>query len=197
MASLTQRTWVWADSGRWWRTGKPGMLQSMGSQRVRHDWTPEQQQLKGTNEAEKNGRFKFWDRNCTKWDDLPCIRKQRSYQRPPMSCQKDLGTKLKGFPVPKYWIIMSIKKSNYSGFTHIKYVPVCKMHELKIQWFSLEDVGERTHSEHRPRKWMTQTFILSFLIGYLIQTVDEEKSFCRRTFWWMDQPGDIKPTHQS
>ena len=26
MASLTQRTWVWASSGRWWRTGKPGML---------------------------------------------------------------------------------------------------------------------------------------------------------------------------
>ena len=26
------------NSGRWWRTGKPGMLQSMGSQRVRHDW---------------------------------------------------------------------------------------------------------------------------------------------------------------
>ena len=36
--SLTQRTWVWASSRRWWRTGKPGMLQSMGPQRVRHDW---------------------------------------------------------------------------------------------------------------------------------------------------------------
>ena len=32
MALLTQWTWVWATSGRWWRTGKPGMLQSMGSQ---------------------------------------------------------------------------------------------------------------------------------------------------------------------
>ena len=39
MASPTQCTWVWASSGRWWRTGKPGMLQFMGSQRVRHDWT--------------------------------------------------------------------------------------------------------------------------------------------------------------
>ena len=37
MVSLTQWTWVWASSGRWWWTGKPGMLQSMGSQRVRHD----------------------------------------------------------------------------------------------------------------------------------------------------------------
>ena len=32
MASPTQWTWVWASSRRWWRTGKPGVLQSMGSQ---------------------------------------------------------------------------------------------------------------------------------------------------------------------
>ena len=30
---------VWVSSKRWWRTGKPGMLQSNGSQRVGHDWT--------------------------------------------------------------------------------------------------------------------------------------------------------------
>ena len=41
MASLTQWTWVWVNSGSWWWTGRPGMLQSMGSQRVRHDWTAE------------------------------------------------------------------------------------------------------------------------------------------------------------
>ena len=29
MAPPIQQTWVWANSGRWWRTGKPGMLQSM------------------------------------------------------------------------------------------------------------------------------------------------------------------------
>ena len=37
MASPTQWTWVWANSGRQWRRGKPGVLQSLGSQRVRHD----------------------------------------------------------------------------------------------------------------------------------------------------------------
>ena len=42
MASPTQWMWVWASSGRWWRTGKPGMLQSTGSQKVRHDWVTEQ-----------------------------------------------------------------------------------------------------------------------------------------------------------
>ena len=34
MASPTQWTWAWASSGSWWWTGKPGMLQSMGSQKV-------------------------------------------------------------------------------------------------------------------------------------------------------------------
>ena len=41
MASVTQWTWVWAHSRRWWRTGKPGVLQSVGSQRVRH-WATKQ-----------------------------------------------------------------------------------------------------------------------------------------------------------
>ena len=38
IASLTQWTWVWASSESWWWIGKPGVLQSMGSQRVGHDW---------------------------------------------------------------------------------------------------------------------------------------------------------------
>ena len=42
MASLTQWTWVWEISGRWWKTGKPGVLQSIGLQRVQHDWETEQ-----------------------------------------------------------------------------------------------------------------------------------------------------------
>ena len=44
MASPSQWTWVWAGSGRWWRTRKPGILQSMGLLRVRHDLATEQQQ---------------------------------------------------------------------------------------------------------------------------------------------------------
>ena len=39
MASPTQWTWVWARSRSWWWTGKPGILKSMGSQRIRHNWT--------------------------------------------------------------------------------------------------------------------------------------------------------------
>ena len=39
MASLTQWTWIWVNSGSWWWTGRPGVLQSMGWQRVGHNWT--------------------------------------------------------------------------------------------------------------------------------------------------------------
>ena len=39
MASRTQWMWVWVSSESWWWTGKPGMLQSMGSKRVRTRWS--------------------------------------------------------------------------------------------------------------------------------------------------------------
>ena len=41
MASLIQWMWVWVNSRSWWWKGRPGMLQSMGSQRVGHDWATE------------------------------------------------------------------------------------------------------------------------------------------------------------
>ena len=41
MASLTQWTLVWVDSGSWWWTGRPGVLWFMGSWKVGHDWVAE------------------------------------------------------------------------------------------------------------------------------------------------------------
>ena len=41
MASLTRWMWVWVNSGRWWWTGRSGVLRFMGSQTVRHDWVTE------------------------------------------------------------------------------------------------------------------------------------------------------------
>ena len=41
MASRTLWTWVWVNSGRWWWTGRPGVLRFMGWQRVGHDWATE------------------------------------------------------------------------------------------------------------------------------------------------------------
>ena len=41
IASPTQWTWVWVNSRSWWWTGRPGILQFMGSQRVGDDWATE------------------------------------------------------------------------------------------------------------------------------------------------------------
>ena len=41
MASATQLTWVWVDSGCWWWTGRPGVLRFIGSWRVRRNWATE------------------------------------------------------------------------------------------------------------------------------------------------------------
>ena len=49
MALPTWWAWVWASSRCWWWTGKPGVLQSMGSQRVGHDWA-----------AELNSGWRWW-----------------------------------------------------------------------------------------------------------------------------------------
>ena len=45
MASPTRWAWVWASFRSWWRTGKPGVLQSMGLKNVRHDWAIELNRL--------------------------------------------------------------------------------------------------------------------------------------------------------
>ena len=50
MASLTRWTWVWVNSGSWWWTGRPGVLQFMGSQRVGHNWVTELSWIIGDNE---------------------------------------------------------------------------------------------------------------------------------------------------
>ena len=48
--------WLWVDSGSWWRIGRPGVLQFMGSQRVGHDWVTEQ---KGTEQMANNVEHLF------------------------------------------------------------------------------------------------------------------------------------------
>ena len=55
-ASPTQWAWVWTNSGRWWRTRKPGMLQPMGSQRVGHNSATEQRQTHETDSILQTGK---------------------------------------------------------------------------------------------------------------------------------------------
>ena len=70
MASLTQWIRVWVNSGSWWWTGRPGMLQSMESQRVGHDWATE---LTDWLQCRKPG-FKPWVGKISwrrKWQLIP------------------------------------------------------------------------------------------------------------------------------
>ena len=73
MASLTQWTWIWANSGRRWRTEEPGVLQSIGSQRARHDLATEQQQ------KEENVKENKWCKNklLLPWMDLESVDSRR------------------------------------------------------------------------------------------------------------------------
>ena len=54
MVLLTRWTWVWASFRGWWWTGKPGVLQSMGLQRVGHDWATEPNNCQWYMQCSKN-----------------------------------------------------------------------------------------------------------------------------------------------
>ena len=61
---LTQWTWVWVSSGSWWWTGKPSVLQCMGSQRVGHDWATELNWWPGLRKGSWLGSSGFWVQLC-------------------------------------------------------------------------------------------------------------------------------------
>jgi len=73
MASLTQWTWVWVNSGSWWWTGRPGVLWSTGSQRVRHDWAVELNWRKFKSCITASLFYRCGIKNLERLDDLPKI----------------------------------------------------------------------------------------------------------------------------
>ena len=70
MASPTQWTWVWINSGSWWWTGRPGMLQSMGLQRVGHDWATELTELSQCKKTRKGMKIYIYIMEKKKWNFL-------------------------------------------------------------------------------------------------------------------------------
>ena len=84
-ASSTWWTWVWVSSGSWWQTGKPGVLQSMGSQRVGHNWVTE---LNWT---------------VLNWTGMEAFRREEAWRRLFLGCPNDSDQNLKGcFQIPQY-----------------------------------------------------------------------------------------------
>ena len=64
-ASPTQWTWVWVSSGSWWWTGKPGVLESVGSQGVGHDWATELNWIEGLERwTDRWNVEQDWDLDC-------------------------------------------------------------------------------------------------------------------------------------
>ena len=87
IASLKGWIWIWVGSRSWWWTGKPGLLQSIGSQRVRHDWVTELNMHNHEGAwAEENSA---WD-----WDKGP--------QNPSLSWLKSVGS-ASSFHPPLGW----------------------------------------------------------------------------------------------
>ena len=101
MASLTQWTWVWVNTRSWWWTGRPGLLQSMGSQRVRHDWATELRNQRVVREdftAPRSGSVKW----VVQWmREGKCFTLDRQGLHP--SFWESSGTHGTGWSTLKYW----------------------------------------------------------------------------------------------
>ena len=70
ITSLTQWTWIWAHSRWLWRTGKPDVLQFMGSQSVGYDWAAEQLSWVSGWIVHKGSVLKEWSMFKAKWSNL-------------------------------------------------------------------------------------------------------------------------------
>ena len=87
VASPTQWSWVWVRSWSWWWTGRPGVLQSMGSQRVRHDWATELNWTEGRH---------FWSSQLggatgLQWVEVGCCYTCSHILASPFPCSKILS----------------------------------------------------------------------------------------------------------
>ena len=81
--------WVWVNSGRWWWTGRPGLLRSMGSQRVGHNWATELNWKTKVLNSEYPLKLQYFDNLIQRADSLEKIlmlgkikdRRRRGWQR--------------------------------------------------------------------------------------------------------------------
>ena len=117
MASLTRWTWVWVNFRSWWWTGKPGVLQSMGSQRVGHDWVTEltKERIR-TNWKKKNPNE--WICKCSHRGNTACASVWKDWGRISISpCEhrlRGLQSALGLFQLPFYLEKPGCKTWNWS-----------------------------------------------------------------------------------
>ena len=71
MASWTQWRWVWVNSGSWWWTGSPGVLWSMGSQKVSCDWVTELSWTELRQKSNSNLKYIYCISHHSLWKYIP------------------------------------------------------------------------------------------------------------------------------
>ena len=135
MASRTRWTWVWANSGSWWWTGRPGVLQFMGSQRVEHNWVTE---LNWTELVEHWHQFSpslmigllsfCWAHD----NSLPCSLVRLCAHHLVNSCVLFLGLFLPGYVHEFPW---NIPPSHWLGWQKLQWLPFSQRWKLDLEGY--------------------------------------------------------------
>ena len=148
MASLTRWTWVWVNSGSWSWTGRPGVLQFMGLQRVGHDWATE---LNWTWELRSYMLSGSWTRDATR--ESPCTavmspcatRKNQCSQNlnknkrnnkkrsPEQRCRKQSPGEGR-LPCPAHLLRENLRETLVRDFTLLKKYHVSRMNKINSHW---------------------------------------------------------------
>ena len=138
MASPTWWTWVWASFGSWWWTEKPGVLPSMGLQKVGHDWVSE---LNWTKAYKKEGwwqwRYKFkrfHNKIYRKWCLIIFSRYWRKQILKIISAVSSL---------PKVWNLECIRILVYWGWSSTIYItshPLVFYHQSNTLYLSFNSI---------------------------------------------------------
>ena len=138
MASPIPWTWVWVNSGSWWWTGRPGVLQSMGSQRVKHGLASEQ----------------FLPRPAL--TDVSCLDKARIWDRSTFINSHASVAKL------YLWELKELDESNISLMLHkVTSDPLSSLF-CKCIFFSLNIITDFPHQSFSPgEKWLDLIFCIS------------------------------------
>ena len=126
MASPNQWTWVWVNSGSWWWTGRPGVLQFMESQRVGHDWGTE---LTWT-EQEEEGLYSECGRSVSKTVKPQRTQTCQTGRGTDLSCHKESLLLMLLFHIhlsPPQWVLFESCKIRSHNNTEI-----CKVHNKLI-----------------------------------------------------------------
>ena len=194
MASPTQWTWVWVDSRSWWWTGRPGVLQFMGSQRVRHDWATEQQQ---NSYLEKNVNSIHW------FSSVQFSRSVMSNSLWPHGLQH---TRLPcPLPTPRiypnscalsWWCLPTISSSVISFSSCLQPFPVSWSFQM-IQFFTSSDQSIRVSASTSVPPMNTQDWFLLGLTGLIsLQSKGLSRVFSNTTVQ-MHQFFSAPPSSQS